>query len=312
MEGFTKQKRGIYLVANLNSQVICENLIYTIRDSGCILPIRLISFGGPPVNSPYILSEADPYSLSNFPNEAIEFINQLRTVLTDCPFGFLYRFLAWFGDWDEFIYSDNDVVALMNWENLFYFLEEYNIVHADEEYTTQGRFNYYKPEAIEQNFGTGSLLSAFTAGHFVCQKNKTFVNDMLNAVKWYKQNPDVAKKHDQALMHVASLMGGWKILNLCRAPHNWLSTWAGDYKNTLSVIHGIQSQNVRISHIHYSGGAPSGIKPIDELLYSSLSVKSRIGAIVKKGNLAILGFTNLKSFSKKVTKRLKRIVLKGT
>jgi hypothetical protein len=32
--------------------------------------------------------------------------------------GFFTAFLAWFTDWDEIIYSDNDIVALMNWERL--------------------------------------------------------------------------------------------------------------------------------------------------------------------------------------------------
>ena len=135
-------KRGIYLVANRKSEEMCENLIHSIRASGCTLPIRLIHFGGKDIRAPYILSQAEFLYYDDFPAEAKQIIADLRSVLTECPLGFLYRYLAWFGDWDEFIYSDNDIVALTNWENLFDYLDDNDLVHADEEYTTKGCFNF--------------------------------------------------------------------------------------------------------------------------------------------------------------------------
>src|SRR5690554_1327402 len=105
-------KRGIYLVANYKSQDMCENLVFSIRNSNCQLPIRLIHFGGKEINSSYLLSQVEVVYFQSFPTEAKEFIFNLKSVLNDCPMGFLYRFLALFSDWDEFIYSDNDVVAL--------------------------------------------------------------------------------------------------------------------------------------------------------------------------------------------------------
>ena len=142
--------RGIYLVANLKSQALCENLIYSIRQSGCGLPIKLIHFGGDKVNSAYILSQVELIEISSFPEEGIKFIDNLQTVLTDCPRGYLHRFLAWFGEWDEFIYSDNDIVALMNWEELFTYMPGYDLVHSDEEYLTKGRFNHNKIEFLKK------------------------------------------------------------------------------------------------------------------------------------------------------------------
>lgn len=288
-----ENKRGIYLVANLNSEVFCENLIYSIRESGCDLPIRLIPFGGAPIRSKFILKEVEVYGLSRFPLAAHDFIKELRTVLVDCPMGFLYRFLTWFGDWEEFIYSDNDVVALMNWEDLLRYLDDYDFVHADEEYITHGEFNYDKPDELEKIFGTGSLLTAFTAGHFVARCNKNFTVDMVQAIKWFKENPAIPRKHDQSLMHIASLLGNWKILNLCRVPHNWLSSWAGDYNNTLSIIQTIQTKGRHrsISHIHYSGDKPSGTQPIDDLLFAKSDSKSRLRAIVLGGIKEISGYS---------------------
>ena len=305
-------KKGIVLVANLKSQWYCENLIFSIRKSGCTLPIRLIHFGGVPVNSEKILNEVEFLTVDSFPAEAKAFIANLRSVLTDCPMGFLYRFLAWFSDWDEFIYSDNDIVALMNWDLLFEFANDYDLVHADEEYTTQGFFNYLLPNKIEEIFGKGSLSTAITAGHLLVKKNPQMIADMNAAVDWFKQNQDIPKKHDQSLLHVAALLGNWKLLNLCKPPFNWLSSWSGDYKNSLDLIQAIQmkeqrktdsfkkwyshlsedskkgyeqaaskNKTVSISHLHYSGRGRLGVDAIDDLMFSSQSNESRMMRFLK-------------------------------
>jgi hypothetical protein len=268
--------RGIYLVANNHSEAHCANLVYSIRQSGCRLPIRLIPFGGKSVRSQQILSEVEVVELGSFSAEAHGFIGELKSVLTQCPTGFLHRFLAWFGDWDEFLYSDNDVVALMNWERLFDFLPGFDVVHADTEYTTKGRFNYQAPTEVEAIFGDGALLSAFTAGHFLSRRDERLVADMRHAIEWFRAHPRVPVKHDQALLHVASLLGRWKMLNLCREPHHWLSSWAGDYQNPLALLQALQgSPACAGSHLHFSGGTPSGAEPIHDFLTANLTSDRR-------------------------------------
>lgn len=323
-------KRGIVLVANHKSQSMCENLIYSIRKSGCTLPIRLIHFGGKPINSNYILAEAEFLTIDNFSSDAQNFIKNLRSVLTYCPLGFLYRFLAFFSDWDEIIYSDNDIVALTNWEVMFDYLADYDIVHADEEYTTQGKFNYEKPEEIKEVFGNHALESALTAGHFAARVQPIFIDDLNKAVEWFRANSDIPKKHDQALLHIASLIGKWRMLNLCKEPYNWLSSWSGDYKNSLDLIQAIQGNYIQqtvsytdwlksttasskwklrdndivkyypISHIHYSGGSLRGNVPIEDLLYSNISDKKRINLYINVGLEDIFFIYYLKSLLKRV------------
>jgi len=274
-------KRGIYLVANQRSQRMCENLIFSIRNTGCALPIRIIHFGGKAVNSDYLLAEAELVYFEEAPQEAQAFVQELRGVLTDCPLGYLYRYLAWFSDWDEFIYSDNDVVALCNWEILldelkgFGQVQGFDLVHADEEYTTKGVFNYNRPDKLCEIFGDNALNSAFTAGHVVVKKSDKMIDDFRAAIAWFKQHPEIPQKHDQSLMHVSSLLGKWKILNLCKE-QNWLSSWAGDYRNSLHLIQKIQGHNARISHIHYSGGTPNGDLAIQDLLLSREDDKGRM------------------------------------
>ncbi|MDB5011916.1 MAG: hypothetical protein JWQ25_118 [Daejeonella sp.] len=281
-------------MANLKSQQMCENLIYSIRESGCSLPIRLIHFGGKEIISPYVLNQVQLCYYNSFPDAAKQFIENLRSVLIDCPLGFLYRYLAWFSDWDEFIYSDNDIVALSNWEEMFEYLSEYNLVHADEEYTTKGIFNYHEPELVKKVFGQSALDSAITAGHIVVKRDDEMVADMNKAVLWFKQNPHIPKKHDQSLLHIAALIGSWRILNLCRSPYNWLSSWAGDYKNSLEIIQKIQTKGTKISHIHYSGGTPGGELAIQELLFSSNVNRVRLARLTGIGFRSLSGYEKLK------------------
>jgi hypothetical protein len=323
-----KMKKGIVLVANLKSQWYCENLIYSIRKSGCRLPIRLIHFGGEPVNSKNILDEVEFLSVDDFPPDAKAFIGNLRAVLTDCPMGFLYRFLAWFSDWDEFIYADNDIVALMNWERMFDFTAGYDLVHADEEYTTQGIFNYMQPEKVEVIFGLGSLSTAITAGHMLVKKNTKMIADMNAAIDWFQQNAEIPKKHDQSLLHIASLLGDWKILNLCKPPFNWLSSWSGDYKNSLDLIHAIQGgyqQNTSshkswlsslsdeaikqydISHLHYSGRGRIGSEAIDDLMFSSQTDKSRMRRFYKIQSSDLFYISFIENQYKRIRRKLNQL-----
>jgi hypothetical protein len=303
-------KRGIYLVANLRSQAICKNLIYSVRSSGCTLPIRLIHFGGKEIHSRYILNQVELIRFEDFSLEAQQFITDLRSVLTDCPLGFLYRFLAWFSDWDEFIYSDNDIVALCNWSDMFNYLEGYDLVHADEEYTTKGIFNYNMPSLVDEIFGEFALESAITAGHIVVKRNSKMIEDIKNALEWFKNNPHIPKKHDQALMHIASLLGEWKLLNLCKS-HNWLSSWAGDYKNSLQLIQLIQNKNTKISHLHYSGGTPQGNLAIQDFLFSKDGDHQRLIKLSLVSLTFLSGFNRLRQQYLRVKNYCSRRLKKG-
>jgi hypothetical protein len=245
--------------------------------------------------------------VSSFPAAARQLVDELAEVLPDCPRGFLYRFLGWFGEWEEFIYTDNDVVALMNWERLFDYLPGNHLVHADEEYTTQGRFNYNQPDKIEDMFGQGALLTAVTAGHFAARRDTKMVEDLRQAVAWYRNNPGIAKKHDQALLHVAALIGRWKMLNLCKPPHNWLSSWAGDYKNPLALVQAIQSQPARqISHLHFSGGVPVGTEPTADFLTANMDARQRTKHLTSLGILQMFGWIWLSRQYRRMKNGLRR------
>jgi hypothetical protein len=261
--------RGIYLVANARSQEQCNNLIYSIRRCGCILPIRVIPYDETPMTLERTWDDVKQLSLSDFPPEGLTYVQELVRRTRQPDPGHLRRFLCWFGEFDEFLYSDNDIVALMNWEEMFPYLEDRDLVHADHEFTTRGRFNMREPERFEQLAGPGALELAITAGHFLCRRSPGHTADFLKGLAWMEAYPDVPVWNDQVLLHVTVVLAQWRTLNLCKPPYNWASSWAGDYKNPLDLIRTIQTERHPISHLHFSGGIASGTNPIDVLLYSN-------------------------------------------
>jgi hypothetical protein len=265
----------IYTVANKSSQEEFANLVYSIRTSGCNLDIVLIPFGGKPIDDARLLSQVEVFPVESFPREGLDFIAKLGSVL-ECSPGFLRRFLAFFGPYQKFIYTDNDIVALSNWKYFIEQLDSFDLVHADMEYSTLGKYNFKDPNVLESNFGVHAHQAAITAGHFAARKSDLFIVSLLKGLSWMSTHADSCCLHDQTLMHVASLCGRWKCLNLCKPPHHWLSSWAGDYMNTLDLIQKIQLGR-SISHLHYSGGPIGSFEqPVDELLLSCLSSRQRL------------------------------------
>jgi hypothetical protein len=158
---------------------------------------------------------------------------------------------------------------------LFPWLENYDLVHADTEYTPGGRFNLREPRKFEDLMGAGSLEAALTSGHFLCRRSAAHPADLLAGLSWMEAHRDWLIWQDQVLLHVTLLVAKWRVLNLCKAPHNWASSWAGDYKDVLEMVRTIQVERRPISHMHYSGRIGTGLRPIDELIYSSLTIPER-------------------------------------
>ena len=275
-------------MANRQSAGECRNLIYSIRKCGCRLPIRIIPYGGKPLPADGAWENVRILSIGDFPTEGVAFIEEIQRRMRHCPKGLLHRFLPWFGEFDEFLYADNDIVALMNWEELFSFLGEYELVHVDTECITEGKFNLRRPDLFEELMGPGALELAITAGFFLCRRKPQHRADLLAGLAWMEEHPDVPIWHDQALLHVTLALAKWPTLNLCKPPHRWASSWAGDYKNLLEIVRTIQVEHRPFSHLHYSGGIASGTNPIDELLLSSLPPERRkqklLGALLAEAS----------------------------
>jgi len=301
--------RGIYLVANRQSEEECRSLIYSIRKFGCRLPIRVVPYGGQSLRLDSSWEDVRLMSMSDFSQEGLEFLEELHRRIPQCPQGLLRRFLGWFGEFDEFLYSDNDVVALMNWEELFNYLNNCDFVHADTEFTTKGKFNFLQPGRFEELMGAGALDQAITAGHFLCRPKPQHKADFLAGIAWMEAHPDVPIWHDQTLLHVTATLANWQVLNLCKPPNNWADPFAGCYENLLDLFQVIRGGHHPISHLHYAGGIASGAQPRDELFYSRFSARQRKRRLLRALIWDLSGLRLMQDLTRRAIRKAKRVAL---
>ena len=301
--------RGIYLVANRRVERIAANLVYTIRQSGCTLPIALIPYDDDLPTHPGLLAETTLLPVESFPAEGQALVATLSQMWPRTSVGLFRRFLAWYGPYDEFIYTDNDIVALGNWAPYFEQLEGFDLVHADQEYLTGGKYNYPDPVALERELGSGALNAMLTAGHFAARRKDEITAVFEKTIAWIRQHPKLANEHDQAFLHLALLLGPLRKQNLCQPPHHWPSTWAGDYRNALAVVQAAQGPR-RLLHLHYSGGVSGGYAASEEFCYADCTDRERARHLVAAAFTHWSGLHYLRGrFAKGLKRRLKSLKL---
>jgi hypothetical protein len=244
-----------------------------LRQAGCAWPIALIPFDDDVPTDPRLLAETTILNLEKFPREAIDLLAQIGRLWPKSRLGLFRRLLAWYGPFDEFIYTDNDIVALGDWTVYFDRLAGADLVHADWEYKTVGIFAYAKPEIVVEKFGPAALDSLFTTGHFASRKKPEMTAIFSQTIAWLRENPGVAFEVDGPLLHLAMLVGSQRVVNLCREPDHLPSPWAGDYRNALEVA---QAASRGLRKLHYSGWTPDGYYAREEFTHSNLTDAARL------------------------------------
>lgn len=267
--------RGIYLVANRRSEREAANLVYSLRRAGCALPIALIPFDDHLPTHPRLLAETTFLQVDTFPQEARDILARIHDLWPKSTGGLFRRLLAWYGPFDEFIYTDNDIVALGDWTPYFDRLDGHDLAHADKEYTTGGIYAYRQPAAVQEKFGPKALDSLYTTGHFAARKRPDMTRIFSATIDWLRTNPDVAHRVDGSFLHLAVLVGGLRIKNLCQPPEDWPSPWAGDYQNALEVVQTVQ-RGKPLLQIHYSGWNPDGAAAREEFIFSDCTDAERL------------------------------------
>ncbi|MCE0496939.1 MAG: hypothetical protein LV481_03215 [Methylacidiphilales bacterium] len=293
--------RGIYLVANRRAEREAAHLVFSLRRAGCTLPIALIPFDDDPPVHPRLRTETKYLSMADFPEESRALLGQIAELWPASRAGLFRRLLAWWGPFDEFIYSDNDIVALADWSPFFDRLGDNDFLHADMEYATDGVYAYKKPEIVREKFGPAALDSVFTTGHYVSRKKPEITTALAATVPWLRANPGVAHEVDGAFIHLAVLVGGLRIKNLCKAPENWPSPWAGSYRNALDVAQ--TAQRGLLFQIHYSGWNPDGYHSREEFYFSEDTSVQRMRRLIR---VVLTHWSGLHCLRTKIWNGLKR------
>jgi hypothetical protein len=227
-------KRGIYIVAN--DRVIEEAiaLLNSIRLYDPDVPVIMI-----PYNEQYqaigqLLGEQ--YGVKIYEN--LEFLERLSQNLYNI-FGegffanpnHLRKEACWFGELDEFLYIDVDVIVFEKIIDNLKYLQEYDFLCCDYQYKV-GIKNIFNSKLIEENiFNELELQDTFNSG-FWCSKNNLFSEqELYETFAECAAHPEYfdfsQKTTDQPILNYMVLKRIKRRFNIVRREGKAPGSWAG-------------------------------------------------------------------------------------
>lgn len=224
--------RGIYITGN--DRVIEQAIAFlnSIRLYDQETPITLIPYDNNYQQIAQILK--DKYEVNLY--QDLEFIERLSQKLYDI---FGDKFFArpnqfrkqacWFGEFDEFLYIDTDIVVFEKIiDNLDYF-KDYDFLCCDYQHKA-GIRNVFNPIVIENNIFTETeLLDIFNGGFWASKKGLLSEQDIYETFAECAAHPEYfdfsLKTSDQPIINYMILKRVQRRFNLVRkyekAPGNW-------------------------------------------------------------------------------------------
>lgn len=226
--------RGIYITANdrVTEQAIA--LLNSIRLYDRETPIVLIPYDGQYQAVAKIL--ADSYGVSVYPN--LEFIERLSQNLYDI---FGREFFArpnqfrkqacWFGEFDEFLYIDTDIVVFEKIIDNLNSLKDYDFLCCDYQHKG-GIKNVFTPKIIADGvFSESDLQDIFNGGFWASKKNSISEAELYDTFRECAAHPDYfdfsQKTSDQPIINYTILKRIQRRFNLVRKSGRGAGSWAG-------------------------------------------------------------------------------------
>ncbi|NET89575.1 MAG: methionine synthase [Kamptonema sp. SIO1D9] len=227
-------KRGIYITAN---DKVTENaiaLLNSIRHYDPETAIVLIPYDDNYQNLAQLL--ATDYGVKVY--EDLDFIERLSQKLYDIfgkdffarPNQFRKQ-ACWFGDFDEFLYIDTDIVVFEKIiDNLNYFYE-YDFLCCDYQYSG-GIKNVFTEQIIADNvISENEIQDIFNGGFWASKKNLISEQDLYDTFAECAAHPEYfdfsQKTSDQPIINYMILKRIKNRFNIVRRPGKAPGSWAG-------------------------------------------------------------------------------------
>ncbi|MDJ0578228.1 MAG: methionine synthase [Xenococcaceae cyanobacterium MO_234.B1] len=228
------QKRGIYITANDKVIEQAIALLNSIRLHDPATPIVLIPYDDNYQALAQIL--VNSYDVKLFPD--LDFINRLSRKLYDIfGSGFFARpnqfrkQACWFGEFDEFLYIDTDIVVFEKIIDNLNYLKDYDFLCCDYQHLG-GIKNVFTSQVIEQGVFTATeLLDIFNGGFWASKKNLITEQDLYNTFAECAAHPEYfdfsQKTSDQPIINYMLLKRVPRRFNLVRREKKAPGSWAG-------------------------------------------------------------------------------------
>ncbi len=226
--------RGIYITANdkVTEQAIA--LLNSIRLHDKDTPIMMIPYDD---NYQAIATKlADSFDVKVYPD--LDFIERLSQKLYDIfGKGFFARpnqfrkQACWFGEFDEFLYIDTDIVVFEKIIDNLNYLQEYDFLCCDYQHSG-GIKNVFSPKVIEEGiFTEAELQDIFNGGFWASKKNLISEQDLYTTFAECASHPEYfdfsQKTSDQPIINYMLLKRIPKRFNIVRRLGKAPGSWAG-------------------------------------------------------------------------------------
>lgn len=254
--------RGIYITANDKVIEQAIALLNSIRFYDQETPIILIPYDDNYEKIFEVLKEK--YGVKIYPD--LEFIKRLSQKLYDL-FGESFfarpnqfrKQACWFGEFDEFLYIDTDIVVFEKIIDNLNYLQEYDFLCCDYQHAG-GIKNVFANDIIKQNVFTESeIKDIFNCGFWASKKNLLSEQDLYDTFKECSEHPEYfdfsQKTSDQPIINYMILKRVKKRLNLVKKnEEKGAGSWGGSkhFQRQDNIL--IDTNiNEPLKYIHWAG-----------------------------------------------------------
>ena len=260
-------KRGIYIVANDKVMENAIALLNSIRLHDQEIPVYLIPF-----NHDYqtVLATLNRlHSVQLFPDlELIERLTHRVGEIFDRDFlklpNKMRKLAVWFGEFDEFLYIDTDIVVFDKISETLNHLSNCDFCCCDYHFASEGLRNIFSPIVKGNIFSQEQLQDVFNSGFWGSRKGvitEDRLYEVLTDCAQHREYFDFAQGvTDQPVLNYLILKCFEKRMNLSKPPENAPGSWAGSthFENRNNVLY---DRGKRLNYLHWAGismrpGAP--------------------------------------------------------
>nr|MDJ0510074.1 methionine synthase [Crocosphaera sp.] len=165
---------------------------------------------------------------------------------------------CWFGEFDEFLYLDTDVVVFKKIIDDLDFFTDYDFVCYDYQHKA-GIRNVFSQKIIDDNvFSKAELKDMFNGGFWASKKNLISEETIYESFAECAANIDyfdfTYKTSDQPIINYMILKNIKKRFNLAHQPHKYPGNWAGTNHFKQEGYQLIDPNNNQALHyLHWAG-----------------------------------------------------------
>ncbi|MBP0017429.1 MAG: methionine synthase [Cyanobacteria bacterium SBLK] len=252
---------GIYITANdkVTEQAIA--LLNSIRRYDADTPVTLI-----PYDENYrAIAELLQQNYGVKVYKDLNFINRLSQKLYEIfGEGFFARpnqfrkQACWFGEFDEFLYIDTDIVVFEKIADRLNYLKDYDFLCCDYQHSG-GLTNVFTPKVLEDKiFTQEDIQDIFNGGWWASKKNLLSEQDLYDSFAECAAHPeyfDFSKKtSDQPIINYTILKRIPRRFNIVRRPGQAPGSWAGSpqFKRRGDILFD-PSSNQPLQYLHWAG-----------------------------------------------------------